>query len=132
LVILYYGFSPFSVGKRVSPIAYQHPNAHAWDWRGYKSDGRLRREDGNPLIFCGGEPAGISWGTRNEDRERIRSIDFVDFVAIEPNSKGFVVVVQSVASNCVSIAKEIDRLRSYEGALWGVSWKNGYSVCFWV
>jgi hypothetical protein len=86
---------------------------------------RFAREDRNPLIFCGGEPAGISWETRSVDRERIQSIDFVGFVAIEPNSKGFVVVVLSVASNCVSIAIGIDRLRSYEGALWVLSCRNG-------
>ena len=92
---------------------------------------RFAREDRNPLIFCGGDPAGNLCRNASVDREKIRSIDFVDFVAIEPNSKGFVVVVLSVASNCVSIAIEIDTLRYYEGALWVLSCRNGNLARFW-
>jgi hypothetical protein len=45
---------------------------------------RFAREDGNPLIFCGGVLRSQIWG-ENEGQEKIQSIGFVGFVVGELN-----------------------------------------------
>ena len=94
--------------------------------------GSLRSRGWESVDFLCGVTWKESCRSENEDREKIRNIDFVVFVGIEQNSRRFAVDVLSVANNCVSIAIEIDTLRYYEGALWVLSWKNGNLAYFWA
>ena len=60
---------------------------------------RFARED-RIRVFLGRLALGRKrWRIENVAQERIQSIDFVDFVATEPNSKAFVDDVLNVENN---------------------------------